>query len=454
MQRYDCFGQTTTTHSARALEEWNAAQMAFLAHGAATPSHLAAALEEDGDLAVAHATKGLFLLLLGRCELIATAREAHAAAICADKRQPTSERERTFITALDHWLSGAPSRSVATLDTLLANEPGDALALKLSHAIRFVLGDAQGMRRSLEEVMPAYGEDHAATGYVLGCYAFALEETGEYAAAEASGRAALDRASDDAWGLHAVAHVFDMTGRPESGIDWLSGQESAWSHCNNFRYHVWWHMALMHLDLGEVDTVLALYDTAIRADRTDDYRDMSNATSLLMRLELEGISVGDRWEELADLAEARTGDGSLIFADLHYLLALVGGERQAATERLVSRIAADGQRGTSEAWLRMANPGTAAAEGLEAFAEGDFRRAFAGLGRARKSLQSIGGSHAQRDVFERLTIDAGIRAGRFGDSLAMLDERTRRRANRDDRFAETRRALINRDHGSLRTPAE
>jgi hypothetical protein len=59
----------------------------------------------------------------------------------------------------------------------------------------------------------------------------------------------------------------------------------------------------MHLDLGEYDAALALYDADIRAEKTDDYRDISNGASLLSRLELEGVDVGDRWEELADLSE-------------------------------------------------------------------------------------------------------------------------------------------------------
>ena len=107
------------------------------------------------------------------------------------------------------------------------------------------------------------------------------------------------------------------------------------SHCNNFRYHVWWHKALLHMDKGEFDVALGLYDARIRADKTDDYRDISNATSLLMRLELEGVDVGPRWHELADLAEARTDDGCLVFADLHYMLALTGA-RESRTRWSVS----------------------------------------------------------------------------------------------------------------------
>ncbi len=454
MVHLDCFGQSTTTATPQAVEAWNATQLAFLAHGASTPTHLAATLEADPNFALVHAVKGMFLLLLGRSELVPTAREALQTAQTSDANSPTSDRERAFTQALSAYLNGHPSKSVAIFDSLLKAAPGDALAMKLSHSIRFVLGDATGMRTSIEQIMPAYGQDHLARGYLMGCHAFALEETGEYGRAAASGSAALEISPDDAWGLHAVAHVYDMIGSPEKGLRWLSGREAAWAHCNNFRYHVWWHKALMHLDLGQTETVLDLYDTLIRADHTDDYRDISNATSLLMRLELEGIDVGNRWDELADTSATRTDDGQLIFADLHYLLALIGGRREDATATLVARIAADGVKSDTEMDLRMANPGTAAALGLEAFGEGDYGTAFRGLSRARRHMQLAGGSHAQRDVFERMTIDAGIRAGAMGEALDILDQRTTRRAGRDDRFASTRREMIEADPAPLRVPAE
>lgn len=454
MTQIDCFGQPTTIATLAGVEAWNATQLAFLAHGASTPDHLGATLAADPEFALAHAVKGMFLLLLGRGELVPTAVEACVSAKTSDRNRPVSNRERAFIEALEVWLGGHPSKAVAILDGVLLAAPDDALAMKITQAIRFVLGDAQGMRRSVEAIMPAYGDDHLARGYLMGCHAFALEETGEYGRAAAAGSAALAISPDDAWGLHAVAHVYDMIGSPEKGLRWLSGREAAWSHCNNFRYHVWWHKALMHLDLGQTDIVLDLYDTLIRADHTDDYRDISNATSLLMRLECEGIDVGHRWDELAETSAARTDDGQLIFADLHYLLALVGGRREDASAKLVARIAADGVRANTEVEMRMANPGIAAAQGLEAFGEGDYSTAFRGLSKARRHMQMAGGSHAQRDVFERLTIDAGIRAGRMKDALGMLNERTTRRAGRDDNFAATRREMIGALPIPLRVPAE
>ncbi|KPD11272.1 tetratricopeptide repeat protein [Phaeobacter sp. 11ANDIMAR09] len=436
----DKFGQDTSLSCATTLASWDAAQMGVLAHAAATADHLGAVLTAAPDFALAQAIKGLSVLMLGRSELLPMAQDALKAARAG--YSAALPRERKYVDALEAWLAGRPSRAVVLMEQVLDVDPCDALAMKLSHGIRFILGDCTGMRASVERVMPAYAPDHAARGYLLGCHAFALEETGSYEKAGIAGRQALWMAPDDAWGLHAVAHVHEMMGDAAAGLNWLEGREAAWSHCNNFRYHVWWHKALMHLDLGQADQALTLYDTEVRKDKTDDYRDISNATSLLMRLELEGVAVGNRWEELSELCANRTEDGSLIFADLHYLLALSGRNRQAETKRLVRRIHADAQKRDTEAQERMATPGCDAANGLEAFGEGNYALAFTHLCRARGTMQLAGGSHAQRDVFERMTIDAGLRAGEFDAVEVILDDRRAKRAGGEDNYALARRTLI------------
>ena len=442
MRLTDQFGYELTLSDKEALAAWNETVKAFLAHGRTTPQHLETCLALAPDFALGHAARGIFCLLLGRKELTATAQECLAIARTSTQHTPVTARELAVVDALGSWLQGYPTRSADLLDTVLVTVPEDALIMKLVHAIRFVLGDATGMRQSIERVHAAYGETHPAYGYMLGCRAFSLEETGDYRLAEAAGRRGLEFARDDAWGLHAVAHVHDMTGRARQGLQWLTGREEAWAHCNNFRFHVWWHKALMHLDQGEIDEVLDLYDREIRSDRTDDYRDISNGVSLLMRLELEGVDVGDRWEEMAELSARRTEDGCLIFADLHYLLALARTDRQAESRRLIRRIHHDARNSADEVGVRMGVPGCDAAEGLAAFTEGRFEAAFVLLCRVMPQMQHAGGSHAQRDVFERITIDAGLRAGRLDAAELLLKERLIRRDGREDAYCATRRNLI------------
>ena len=423
------------------LTAWNGVNVGFLSHGRDTPIHLAALLEAEPNCTIAHAARGLFSLMMGKPELVAIARQALADAEKAAATQDSDPRSAAWLAALTHWLNGSPTRAISVLESSLARHKQDTLTAKVSHAIRFILGDAKGMRASVERALPAHDADHPLRGYLLGCHAFTLEETGDYARAEATGLEGLTLAPNDAWGLHAVAHVHDMRAAPDAGIALIEENTTAWDHSNNFRYHVWWHKALLHLDRGEYDVALGLYDTQIRVEKTDDYRDISNATSLLMRLELEGVDVGPRWEELSAYSANRVGDGCLVFADLHYMLALSGAQDEAAKTKMRARFARDA-KATGEMPARVAHPGLAAIEGLNAFAEGRYGAAFTNLAHARPAMQTIGGSHAQRDVFERITIDAGLRAGHISQAEAILRERLALRGGNEDRFAAQRFAQI------------
>ena len=426
----------------KALNDWNGVVHGILSHGQSAPVHLAALLERAPEFAMGHAIKGLAVLMLARRELMPVAHESSANAQKALKQGGATQREQLWCAALKDWLDGYASRAIGHMEAAMRLNPADTISMKMSHGIRFIIGDNHGMRRSIERVIGAHGEDHALGGYALGCLAFAMEETGSYEAAERTGLQGLTRASDDAWGLHAVTHVYDMTHRVTQCIALIDNNLDAWSHCNNFRFHVWWHKAILHLDQGDVAQVLDLYDRKVREEKTDDFRDFSNASSLLVRLELEGIDVGNRWEELADLAEACTNDNCLVFADLHYMLALSGDNRSGAASRMTARIATDAVRNGGEATAILKDPGVAAAQGLAAFGDGDYGTAFAGLRRAQPSFQNIGGSHAQRDVFERLTIEAGLRAGQLDETESLLIARTALRAGREDTFAARRMSQI------------
>jgi tetratricopeptide (TPR) repeat protein len=432
-----CDGQTSLT-TAQGRAAWDNLIRSFLAHSADAPTHLGAVLEAEPGFAMGYAAKGLFSLMMGRRELVPVAEQAYAVAKGCEAAFP---REQLWVKALGVWLDGRPSAAIAAMEDALRINPRDTFSAKVSHAIRFILGDAKGMRNSIENILNAHDTSHPLRGYLLGCHAFSLEETGDYKAAEAVGLEGLNHAHNDAWGLHAVAHVYDMTAQPDRGIQLIEDHTSAWDHCNNFRYHVWWHKALLHLDRADYDVVLELYDRKIREDKTDDYRDISNATSLLMRLELEGIDVGNRWEELADFCENRTQDGCLVFADLHYMLALGSAGRFDAAGDLALRFTTDARK-PGEMARRVEDPGLAALAGLHSFAEGRYDTAFFNLANARPAMQTIGGSHAQRDVFERMTIDAGLRAGFVDPVEQILSERRARRNGAEDRFTATRFAAL------------
>jgi hypothetical protein len=274
-----------------------------------------------------------------------------------------------------------------------------------------------------------------------------LEETGALDDAESIGRRAIDRAPRDAWGLHAVSHVHEMTGRAREGAAFLEANEGAIAHCNNFAFHVFWHLALFRLELGDRAATLALYDSCLRNEKTDDFRDIANAASLLARLEIDGVAVAHRWDELADIAERRIDDRTLVFADLHYLIALLGaGPDDAAAKMIVGFTCRE--RGSDQDRVALA-VGVGAAAAIEAFYHGQFAEAAIGLLEIRPALFQIGGSHAQRDLFEQILLEALVRAGIAAEARLLMRKRLARR--RFNRFAgDGLRKLERPMHGAAR----
>jgi tetratricopeptide (TPR) repeat protein len=417
-------------------DHWTSLVRAFLSHDKATPQYLANLIDGEPANPLGPLIKGYMLLLLARAELVPGAREALAE---GERRLGGSADPRIalYATGLNAWLGGDPRGAIRAMERIIDDHPMDAMAIKLGHGMRFMLGDADGMRRSLARVVSVYTDKVAHAGFIRGCYAFALEETGDYAQAEQVGRRAVELEPTDAWGRHAVAHVYEMTGRATEGRRWLA-DPADWSHCNNFSFHMAWHVALFEIELGRPLAAMELYDRAVRAEQTDDYRDIANAVSLLERLELEGLNVGNRWEELADIAERRVHDRRLVFADLHYLIALLGAGRGPSAMTLVHGLMATSDTTTNGALTEQL--GAPAAAGLMAFHSGRYSDAMRLLEPVMDRLQPIGGSHAQRDVFEQVYLESLIRSG-AAEASPRLTRRLAVRAGQN-RFANTRLAEI------------
>jgi hypothetical protein len=165
----DCRGIATHTENRVALDHFDRAVASFLMHRRDTADHLAAALARDPGLVVAHGLSGFSYLLLGRSELTPIARYALETARTALAARGGTTREQALIAALAHWCEGEMEQSAARLEAALIREPRDALIAKLLQSIRFMLGDASGMRRAMEHLLPAWSPAVPGYGFMLGC---------------------------------------------------------------------------------------------------------------------------------------------------------------------------------------------------------------------------------------------------------------------------------------------
>jgi hypothetical protein len=216
----------------------------------------------------------------------------------------------------------------------------------------------------------------------------------------------------------------EMQGRHREGTEWLKRSENIWSNCNNFANHLWWHGALLLMDLERYHAVLDGYDSRIRAEQSDEYLDIANAASLLWRMEESGVDVGNRWRELADKAEAHAGDHKLAFADAHYLMALAGDGRFESAGQMIESMLDHAAASEGMAATIYGEIGAPLCAAILAYATGDFDRVVELLQPLRYDLRYLGGSVAQQDIFHRLLVSAAVRGGRLQIARSLMSERS------------------------------
>jgi len=400
----------------------------FLGARTDTGDFLREAQEIDPDLLMGHVLRGYFMHLFAHRGLMARARDSLDAARDAAGRVGSTLREQSHLAALESWCDGKPADALMIWTEILIDHPLDIVALKLSEYWNFYTGEAHAMRDSVGRALHAWEPDVPDYPFVLGIQAFALEECGDYARAEEKGRAAVAANPGDIWATHAVAHVMEMTGRQSEGVAWLDGLSGNWAECNNFSFHVWWHRALFALEQGRFDEAMDLYDNEVRAEPTRDFRDITNAAALLWRIDQEGVDVGDRWSELAEYSAARVGEHVLVFADAHYMLSLASDPEHREDARKMVKTSADYAARDDESQTAVMRAGGAKlCRAILAYREGDYDGCIDALYPVRFQVRHMGGSHAQRDVFHQILIEAAIRAGRLNLARSLLSERLQQR---------------------------
>jgi tetratricopeptide (TPR) repeat protein len=335
-----------------------------------------------------------------------------------------SSREKRHLAAAKAWASGQIIGATDIWEDILVDHPTDALALRFAHDTYFYLGHSFSIRDSVARVLPAWDRQSPNYGYVLGQYAFGLEEAGELRRAEEFGRQAIARNEEDGWAVHAVAHVLETESRQAEGIDFLKRSRPAWSKAHALSVHNGWHLALYLIEEGRFAEVLADYDRFVAPKISgDSLLDLVDASAVLWRLELAGTDVGARWAPLARQWLTHVDDHVLVFNDLHIALAVSRAGDPDGVARLRRSLDAHERDGVGDNREITIDVGRRLIEGALAFSEGDFARAVERILPVRYKIIRIGGSHAQRDIVTQTLIAAAERAGQTHLARALLAER-------------------------------
>ena len=435
----DAQGQELSGATAETVATYDRAVRAFnLVHG-----------DPVGDYDAARAAAPDFVMAhLGKAWIFALANDPAMRPLAASlvetaRALPMNEREAGHLAALDHLCRGARAAAVAVLDRHLMRYPHDLVAHQGAALSDGFLGRFHLVRDRSARAMPRWSKDQPGYGTLLAMYAFGAEESGDYARAEAESREAAELEPLSFWPHHTVSHVMEMTGRPEDGLGWMAAREALWSqpgHMN--QVHIWWHKSLFHVELGQYDAALALYDERISATQRPFALSLTNASALLWRLDTLGHECGARWAVVADLWNGHADGNCLVFGDIHAAMAELKCGREARVEQRLTAMR-DTAASDNEAALLYRDIGIPVVEGLAAFHRSAYADAVEKLLGVRYGLWGIGGSHAQRDVVNWTLTEAAIRDGQRDVALALAHERlgTRPRSVPNRRFLREAKAL-------------
>lgn len=378
---------------------------------------IVAAADADPECCLANVYAGMLWMFLEAPD--AALRAAPYRAAAERVAAAATPREQQNLELLGAWMADDLPGALRVCDRITDEFPRDLLVLKIQQYFEFNCGNSPAMLRAALKIAGR----NADSPHLHGMLAFAYEQCHLLDEAEVAARTALDLSRKEPWAQHALAHVMLTRGDIDAGARFLEGMRDTWTGLNSFMItHLWWHLALFYMSQGRHTQVLDLYDRHCWAVAKHYSQDQVGAVSLLARMELAGIDVGERWQDLADYLTARANDTVLPFLTLQYLYGLARAGRPQADALLgaVRRMPETAAAHAHTVWRDVALP---ACEGLVAHARGDFDAAWRHLNAVLPRLVEAGGSHAQRDLFDQIALDAAIKSGRMVLAQQQLEHR-------------------------------
>uniref|UniRef100_A0A8D1DCJ5 Tetratricopeptide repeat protein 38 n=1 Tax=Sus scrofa TaxID=9823 RepID=A0A8D1DCJ5_PIG len=341
----------------------------------------------DPTFAMGHAIAN-GLVLIGTGNSVRLDREldlAVAKMVEISKTQPLTQREQLHVAAVETFAKGNFPKACDLWEQILQDHPTDMLALKFSHDAYFYLGYQEQMRDSVARVYPFWTPD-------IPLSALSIDPT-------------------DAWSVHTIAHIHEMKAEVQDGLEFMQRSETHWKESDMLACHNYWHWALYLIEKGEPEAALTMFDDHILPSlrASGAMLDVVDSCSMLYRLQMEGVSVGERWQDVLAVTRKHSRDHILLFNDAHFLMASLGARDPQTTQELLTTLQdASESPGENCQHLLARDVGLPLCQALVEAQNGNPDRVVELLLPIRYRLVQIGGSNAQRDVFNQLLIHAAL----------------------------------------------
>lgn len=338
--------------------------------------------------------------------------------LAREKASSLSEQERLHVEVVKCWTRGE-LRAVATnLEKICTLYPEDVMALKMNQDINFYIGTALPMRNALAANLAKMSTKNPLKGYAHGMLAFAFEESNMYELGEREALKALDLIPVDTWAIHNYAHCLEMQGKVEQGLKWMYEKKPDWSQCSTLAGHQYWHSALFHINNNQFDEAIALLDEQVLTRcAPKSAMEIHNSASMLYRMELvdlfsrstnnktlKGNNNCERWKCVYESSKPHKDDHLSGFNDAHYMMSFLAMDDMKCAREFIDSLESSSYKSHLKPTVR------ALLEAMYQFKLANYAQCVELLEPIRFEIINIGGSHAQRDVFEQLLLVAALKS--------------------------------------------
>jgi tetratricopeptide (TPR) repeat protein len=421
----DRYGLTLTTSSTTAVESYIVGIDRFLSAEPGADTSLAQAIEADENFAAAYASLAIVQQFQG---LAVAAKQSTARAQACMAGLP--KRERRYVEVIALFVEGGGSGVLPLVHEHLGEFPCDAVLLFLRGFLNARSGRADWQQEQfdyLTQLAPRYGDDW----FFLGQYAFAHHALNRFEESRRLAEQSLARHPRCGHAAHSLAHVFYETNDHAAGAAFLHAWMANYDRDGPMHCHLAWHQALFELAMGSYTRVMELYERAIRPDVARTRTSMYDAASLLWRCQIYGCARDALpWPAVGELAAQMTAQPGMAFVDANAALALAATRDELAFGRLVDGLRVLDAQGHPTAGCVV----LPLVRGIWAFARGAYDEAIAWIEPVADQIVRIGGSNAQREVFEDTLLEAYLRAGCYARAEAILRQRLGQRPSARDFF--------------------
>jgi len=326
-----------------------------------------------------------------------------------------SSFEKSHVNTMLLLLSGKIPAAIKSIDEHLRDYPRDAVVAQTCMGVFGLIGFSGQPGRESEQLAfttslaPHYGDDW----WFLGQYAFAQLEVGQLEKSATSIERSLTAQPRSAHNAHIRTHLYYENGETAAGLqyltDWRRGlSRGALMHC-----HIAWHVALWALEQGDEKKMWDIFDADIlpaNGDFGPSLNVLTDAAALLFRAQLAGVDIpSSRWKAVSEFALSQFPKPGMAFADVHAAVAHAFAGNVEAIAKLISDA-----RGPAGDLVKLS------AHAFDAIAKKQWPEATRYLADILVDHARVGGSRAQRDLFQFALALCLLRQGRADTARLFL----------------------------------